>query len=100
EGRAVAGRHIACFDLILQQDGNAMQGTRQPRRLKSRIQSLGFLDGTRVDRLNRIEVRSALVIGLDAFQVKFYQPAACDLAGFESHVYTVDSCFQNAETSR
>ena len=87
-------RHVAGFDLVLQQNGNAMQGTHRSGRGIRRVQALGFLERAGVDGLDGVQVGPRLVIDLDAVQVEVHQFAASDPLGLECRVDLVNRGFQ------
>ena len=72
---AAGGRHAGGIDVVLEQDRNAVQRADRPRRLELRIQVIGDLQRFGIDQDNGVQGWTALIIGIDARQIHFGQPA-------------------------
>ena len=63
-----------------------MQGTNKSGCPERRIQSVGFLQHTRVEGLDGVEARTGFIVSFDSLQIKFHQAAAGDSVGLKSCV--------------
>ena len=59
--------------LILHDDGNTLKRVNEARGFESSVQPIRLPKGLGIDRDDRIEARTFLVIGFDAVQVKLHQ---------------------------
>ena len=69
-------RHIISFNVVLQKDGDPVQGTGQAVLLHTRVEPVCLLERVWVYKDDRIEVRSLFVIRFNAGEIAFDQPAA------------------------
>ena len=73
EDRAQRGWHSPGVNLILENDRNTVKWTGQTGGFECGIESVGFFESLRIDRNDRIDRWSLLVICLDAIQVELNQ---------------------------
>src|SRR5436190_87372 len=71
----VRRRHVARIDLILDEDRDAVERSHRAAGGEHGVQSLSLLDGMWVDGLHGVQRWTGLVVGRDAFEVGFDEPA-------------------------
>ena len=74
--RAVGGRQVARLHLVLQQHRDAVQRAGRPRLGVGRVQIVGPVQRARVDRLDGVQRRAGLVVGLYPVDVALHQNPA------------------------
>ena len=82
-------RHSGRVDLVLHQDGNAVQRPNRTRSLIGRIEPIGVLQCMVIERDDRIDGRTLLVVSSDAIEIGLDQPARRE-SGFERSMDILD----------
>jgi hypothetical protein len=98
--RAAGRREIGDVDVVLDGDRNAVQRAAPAAAAALGIERAGGLDRARVDLEDRVEVRSLLVIGVDAGEVQRDQPLVSQRAGVDRRLDAGDARRQQVERSR
>ena len=90
-------RHARGVGLILDEDRDAVKRSDEAGGLERGIESIRFIEGCGIQRDDRVDSGTFLVIGLDAIEVYLHQLAAGELAGLIGRVDFVDGRFENTE---
>jgi hypothetical protein len=90
-------RHSSHVELVFHDEGDAVQRPREPRLLERGVQTIGFLQRLRVDRDDRIERRTLLVVRLDAIEIQLHQTPRRQRPAFVGGVDLLDRRLEQAE---
>ena len=79
--RPARRRHVSGFEVVFEQNGNAVQRTTDPSRLPLLIEGACRRGGIRVDGDDRVQPGPGLVVRGDASEIEFDELLGCDLSG-------------------